>query len=281
MYLEKEKFSNERISGPYVYRALEAHPSFTVHYNCTEDIRPAEFSDIIFCRFEIPVKRNFLERLSMYDTPERSFINPPLVKMKYHTKEYLEEFIGSEFLPETMISSSSVEMLNLMYSGFSSRWVIKPLDENGGKGVSLIDIEKMPCNEIEKMILECSKGGKKRIISQEYITNVETYGDKRINLLFYEPVSAVLRLPQEGSFICNTSQGASRHKAEITDSDRNIIDAITPFLKKHRILWAGIDIIGPYLGEINVSSPGLLWRADNLNENTKGVDFLVQKLSEL
>ena len=61
---------------------------------------------------------------------------------------------------------------------------------------------------------------------------------------------------------------------------REIIEKIEPFLRENRGVWAGVDIIGPYLGEINFPSPGLLYRTDIFNENKEGTNYLIENIKK-
>ena len=145
--------------------------------------------------------------------------------------------------------------------------ILKPYNLNGGEGIIKISNNDYDENELKELIkkylndVEC-------VVAQEFIEDVKEKGDKRINVIGYEPVSAVLRLPAKNSYLCNIKSGGSRNKGEISEKDKKLIKQIRPFLEKNQLFWTGIDIIGPYLGEINVSSPGMLRRADILNKNT-------------
>lgn len=259
-------------SSAYVYRGMLNDSRFNAKWSSVPDASLAKDSDVVFCRLDIPVHRDFLEELSKYSG--KVFINDPISKIKYHTKDYLLEFLDSGILPGTVVSSDMNELLSFVYSKDAS-YIVKPLDMNGGRGVTKIhSLDSSLVDVLQSM----TNSGTKPVILQDYITGVEQLGDKRINILFYEPVSAIMRYPKDGSFICNQSSGGSLHKTEITSSDMAIIEKVMPFLKRNGILWAGIDVIGPYLGEINVSSPGLLLDADLLNGNTYSLDFLLDKL---
>ena len=92
------------------------------------------------------------------------------------------------------------------------------------------------------------------ILVQRYIPEI-TQGDKRVILIDGEPVGWMARVPQPGDHRGNMHVGATVEACELTARDREICDALTPRLKAEGLLFVGIDIIGNYLTEINVTSP--------------------------
>ncbi|MBT8489367.1 MAG: glutathione synthase, partial [Gemmatimonadetes bacterium] len=104
--------------------------------------------------------------------------------------------------------------------------------------------------------------------------------DKRINVFGFEVISAVTTRPAEGSFICHESSGGTAHADEISARDEHIVSEVLPFLREHDIWWAGIDVIGPYLGEINITTPTMIRRADEAHGSTRGRDLVVRRLAE-
>jgi glutathione synthase len=106
-----------------------------------------------------------------------------------------------------------------------------------------------------KALLELvTEGGRRYQIAQRYLPEAKE-GDKRIILLEGEPIGAVLRVPQAGETRANFHAGGSPRKAEIDDRDREICARISPALREQGILFAGIDVIGGWLTEVNVTSP--------------------------
>ena len=99
----------------------------------------------------------------------------------------------------------------------------------------------------------------------EFIDEVYN-GDKRIIILNGEPIGAILRKAKEGDFICNFHSGGTPHKTEITEEDLVICYEIKNFLIENHIYLAGIDIIGGFLTEINITSPTCLQEINRANE---------------
>lgn len=131
--------------------------------------------------------------------------------------------------------------------------ILKPLYEFGGRGIMYAergDVNLKGMVEFFKMAYP-----RLPIMVQRYIPSVITEGDKRLFWLDGEILGAFNRLPQNASIRSNTAQGGTIVPAEITDQDRVIVDRLTPFLRDHNIYFAGFDLIGGYLTEVNVTSP--------------------------
>ncbi len=119
------------------------------------------------------------------------------------------------------------------------------------------------------------------IIVQQAVPEAKA-GDKRIILFDGEVVGAILRVPHKGDFRANLHVGGSCKKVELTKNDKLICERLRPFLKKNGILFAGIDVIGNYLIEINITSPTCLQELDKLNKiNSAGIliDIVEKKLA--
>ena len=129
--------------------------------------------------------------------------------------------------------------------------IIKPLYGNGGQGVFHILPEDENFNSILEMFFSQSK---EPLMIQEYLKDVRC-GDKRIILLNGEPVGAINRVPQKGESRSNMHVGGIPEKTQLTKRDRFICNEISDSLKKKGLYFVGIDIIGEYITEINVTSP--------------------------
>jgi glutathione synthase len=129
--------------------------------------------------------------------------------------------------------------------------IIKPLYGNGGQGVFHI----LPNDENFNSILEMFfNQNKEPLILQEYLKDVRN-GDKRIILLNGEIVGAINRIPQEGESRSNMHVGGTAHKTILTERDRFICKEISQSLKDKELFFVGIDVIGDFITEINVTSP--------------------------
>ena len=129
--------------------------------------------------------------------------------------------------------------------------VLKPLYGGGGSGVVRLKADDPNLDallELHAMI------GREPVIAQKFIPAVSK-GDKRILLVDGEPVGAINRVPAEGQVRSNLARGGRAEAVELTARDREICAVIGPELKRRGLLFVGIDVIGDYLTEINVTSP--------------------------
>ncbi len=155
-----------------------------------------------------------------------------------------------DLVPETLVSSRVEELLSFR-DKFGGDMVLKPLGGRGGEGIFHITPGDRNCNTI---LETATQFGTRPQIAQRYLPEIR-YGDKRILLLEGRPIGAVLRIPRHGEFRANFHVGGAPAKAEITDRDREICTRLEPGLREHGILFAGIDVIGDFLTEVNVTSP--------------------------
>ena len=131
--------------------------------------------------------------------------------------------------------------------------VLKPLDDCSGRGITFLTIQDP---ELEQTLDEIftDNGMPRFILAQEFLPQISN-GDKRIYLVNGEAVGWVNRIPPPGSDLANIHQGATCHTSELTDNERMLSWEIGSELKQEGIILAGLDFIGGYLTEINVTSP--------------------------
>jgi Glutathione synthase/Ribosomal protein S6 modification enzyme (glutaminyl transferase) len=133
---------------------------------------------------------------------------------------------------------------------------------NGGEG-----IEKLESNQVKNKVIVQKLLNKYQlpIIIQKYIKEINL-GDRRIILIDGEYVGSVARIPAKNSIKANFHAGGAAQQAELVFRDKKICKTLKPFLKKHGLFFAGIDIIGNYLTEINVTSPTGIQEINRLNK---------------
>ncbi len=143
--------------------------------------------------------------------------------------------------------------------------VVKPMDSMGGESIFRITPGD---NNRNSIIDQITLKGNKTIMAQRFIPDI-THGDKRILLVNGEPVPyALARVPAKGEFRGNLAAGGQGHGVPLSDQDRRICTEIKTSLTENGILFAGIDVIGDYLTEINITSPTCIRELDaqyNLN----------------
>ena len=164
--------------------------------------------------------------------------------------------------PPTFVSQNEIEIKKFIKK--HKNLIVKPLYEKGGKGIF-----KITSNEknLDKKIKNTLKKENLPIVIQKYIPEVKD-GDKRIILLDGNPVGIMKRVPKKNELRANLSQGGTAKKTTFTKRDKIICAKLKPWLKKEGIFFAGIDIIGNYLTEINITSPTGIVEINNL-ENIK------------
>ncbi|MEM6481180.1 MAG: glutathione synthase [Pseudomonadota bacterium] len=142
--------------------------------------------------------------------------------------------------------------------------IVKPLYGNGGAGVFLLRQEDRNLSSLHEMFTGFSR---EPLIVQQYLPQISE-GDKRVILVDGEPVGAINRMPAAGETRSNMHVGGRPEPCALTDRDREICATIGPKLREHGQVFVGIDVIGRYLTEINVTSPtGIqeLERFDGIN----------------
>ncbi|MCQ8186364.1 glutathione synthase [Parvularcula maris] len=155
-----------------------------------------------------------------------------------------------ELMPPTLVTADE-EALRAFRDRHEDM-ILKPLYGNGGAGVFRV----RPGDENFSSLLEMFLAGPRPlpVIAQAYLKEVRG-GDKRVLLLDGEPVGAINRVPAEGEARSNMHVGGRAEPCELSERDLEICAAIAPELKERRLVLTGIDVIGGYMTEINVTSP--------------------------
>ena len=172
--------------------------------------------------------------------------------------------------PHQLISANFEELYKYSKDVLKYEGVIKPLGGKGGEDIYFTEKRNLR-NNLRALL----KQGP--ILIQSFIPNS---GDKRVLLLEGEPIAWYLRVAKEGEFLNNIHAGGKPVKCDLTERDKKIIEVVKPKLKKYGVLFAGIDILGNYLSEMNTENPGGTVRADklgNFNSKEKIIDYLEKK----
>ncbi|WP_101674227.1 glutathione synthase [Alloalcanivorax mobilis] len=139
--------------------------------------------------------------------------------------------------------------------------VMKPLDGMGGSNIFRIEPGSSNLSVIIEVLTE---HGKTPIMAQRYIPDI-TAGDKRILMINGEPVPyALARVPKKGELRGNLAAGGTGEGRELTDRDRWICEQVGPTLRERGLYFVGLDVIGDYLTEINVTSPTCMRELDQI-----------------
>lgn len=210
--------------------------------------------DVIFVRKDPPVDQNYISLIqTLCLIPRKTLIiNSPEGILKANEKLYALNF--KKFLPPTLVTHNKKELLDFLRE--HNEVVIKPLFHKGGIGVFYLKSNDR--NSIS--IIEKSLKSNSVLMIQKYLPYVK-HGDKRILLLNGEILGGILRVPQKGEFRAHISRGARYKKLRLSRRDLEICKKLKPYLQRDGLYFVGIDLIGDYLIEINVTCPANLREA--------------------
>jgi glutathione synthase len=164
--------------------------------------------------------------------------------------EKLSILAFADLIPSTRLTADAHELRDFL-DELGGRMIVKPVDGFGGREVLLVRREDPNLGTILEM---ATRDGRRQTVAQEYVAAARG-GDKRILLVDGEPVGAVLRVPAVGELRNNFHAGGTPHATGLDERDRAICSRVGPYLKKRGQFFAGIDVIGGMLTEINVTSP--------------------------
>jgi glutathione synthase len=186
---------------------------------------------------------HLLERIH----PKTLVLNDPAEVRNAPEKIFVTEF--PDLMPETLITRSRDEIRK--FRDEFGDIIVKPLYGNGGAGVFRIQ----PGDQNLSSLLELFEATwPEPFIAQRYLSDVRA-GDKRIILIDGEPVGAINRVPSENEARSNMHVGGRAEPIDITPREEEICARIGPALKERGFMFVGIDVIGDYMTEINVTSP--------------------------
>tara|TARA_B110000483_G_scaffold220410_1_gene275409 strand:- start:420 stop:1346 length:927 start_codon:yes stop_codon:yes gene_type:complete len=205
---------------------------------------------IIFIRQDPPYNMAYitsLHILELIDQEKTKIVNEP--KGIRNSPEKILIFNFPKLIPPTIVTRSKKHIVEFLK--IHKKAVIKPLYGNGGDNVYLISKNDLNLNQIIESFISKNK---EQFIIQRYIPEI-IKGDKRIILVNGDPVGAIARVPKNNEIRSNIHVGGSAKKILLSKSDRIICEIIGPELRKRKLFFVGIDVIGKYLIEINVTSP--------------------------
>jgi len=226
--------------------------------------------DVILMRQDPPFNSNFIYNTYVLESAEREgvlVVNKPASLRDCNEKVFATEF------PECCTPFLVTSDLSLLRSFIDEHkdTVIKPLDGMGGSSIFRIRSSDPNLNVILETVTESYST---KVMIQTYIPEIVD-GDKRILLLNGVPMNAaVARVPAEGELRGNLAAGASAVARSLTEKDLWICEQVGPRLKELGLVLVGLDIIGDYLTEINVTSPTCFKEYENLCDINVAFNFL-------
>lgn len=218
--------------------------------------------DVVWLRQDPPFDMGYITTTHLLDMlgPETLVVNDPFWVRNYPEKLFVLSF--PELTPPTTIARDIATL-----KAFKDRHkdiILKPLYGNGGAGVFRLDANDRNLNSLHELFTGINS---EPLIAQKFLPDVSK-GDKRVILVDGEPVGAINRVPAKGETRSNMHVGGRPEKVELTERDREICATIGPALREKDQIFVGIDVIGGWLTEINVTSPtGIqeLERFDNID----------------
>ena len=266
-----QKIVNE---GPITKRA--SHFYKTVEFE-TEMMALGEF-DVIFMRGNPPLDPlvlNFLDSVKDDVFIINAIDGLREANNKIYTASYYDP--DKELIPNTHVSKNIDYLLRIIEESENDKMIMKPLDGYGGSGV--IVIEKSAMHNIRSLLdfyINREPGKSNYVILQEYVEGAEK-GDVRVIMLNGKPIGSLRRVPPKGDVRSNISSGGSVEKYKLTAKDKVLCSKIGEKLVRDGIYFAGLDLIGGKLIEVNVLSPGTITDINKLN-NTRLQEKIIKYL---
>jgi glutathione synthase len=209
------------------------------------------FLDVLWMRKDPPVDAAFLHATQLVEATGSSsplFVNTPSGLRTANEKLWALHF--PDLTPATLVSRD-LSQVRTFIDDAPEGVIVKPVDGHGGEGVVLLQRGDRNTNSVLELL---TARGREWVVAQHYVSAARQ-GDKRILLLDGEPLGAINRVPLETENRANMAVGGTPVKTELTPRDREICARLAPHLRREGLVFVGIDVIGDFLIEVNVTSP--------------------------
>ncbi|MBD3897100.1 glutathione synthase [Halomonas sp. ML-15] len=221
--------------------------------------RPLAELDVILMRKDPPVDAHFLNAVHLLGFAEREgvlVVNPTRALLECNEKLFAQQF--PHCCTPTLVSCS--EPVLRAFHAEHGDVIFKPLDGMGGSGIFHVQPEGRNLGAIIETLTE---RGQRQIMAQRYIPEIRD-GDTRILLVDGEPVPyGLARVPMAGETRGNLAAGGTGVSRELTARDHWLIEQVQPLIRDKGLLFVGLDVIGDYITEINVTSPTCVREIDD------------------
>ena len=216
--------------------------------------------DVIWLRQDPPFDMHYITTTHLLDRvhPDTLVVNDPFWVRNYPEKLLVLDF--PDLIPPTTIARDLATI-----KAFKARHgdvILKPLYGNGGAGVFRLDAQDRNLSSLHELFASFSR---EPLIVQKFLPAV-SQGDKRVILIDGHPVGAINRIPAKGETRSNMHVGGRPEKVDLTERDLEICARIGPILREKGQIFVGIDVIGDYLTEINVTSPTGIQELERFDE---------------
>ena len=215
------------------------------------EARPLASFDCVMMRKDPPFDMDYIVATYILErTPPSTFVmNHPQGLRDANEKMFATRF--PELMPPSLVSCSKAQIREFLEAQ-GGALVLKPLDGAGGDGIFYVATGDRNVNAIIETV---TAHGRRAAMAQRYVPDIVTTGDRRIILLEGEPLGAVARIPPADELRGNIHVGGRVEKAVVTEREREICRTLEPVLREVGLWFVGIDVIGGFLTEVNVTSP--------------------------
>ncbi|MRI31640.1 glutathione synthase [Endozoicomonas sp. OPT23] len=275
-YMQQEDLYQSEGTAYGSMRPLEARYNPEDWYSMGErQERPLADLNVILMRKDPPFDMEFIYSTYLLEQAEQQgslIVNKPQSIRDCNEKMFATLF--PQCTPPVMVARSA--RLLQEFAETHGDVVLKPLDGMGGSSIFRTSASDQNFNVIVETL---TNHGQQQAMIQKYIPEI-TDGDKRILLIDGEPVPyALARIPKDGEFRGNLAAGGTGAGRELSERDRWIASQVAPAVKEKGLLFVGLDVIGDYLTEINVTSPTCIRQLDDQFGISIG-DMLMDKIEE-
>jgi len=219
--------------------------------------------DVVLMRKDPPFNMEYIYLTYLLEQAERAgvlIVNKPKSLRDANEKMFTLWF--NEYCAETLVSAD-IDIIKDFWRQ-QGEIILKPLDGMGGRSIFYAGKAETNINVIIETLTE---GGRIHIMAQQYLAAIKHKGDKRILLINGKPVShALARIPAKGDIRGNMASGASVKAVALSPREQQLCDAIGPELAARGLLFVGLDVIGDYVTEINVTSPTCIQELERLTD---------------
>ena len=243
----------------------------TAHFHLAEArIVPLTFFDVVFMRKDPPFDMAYVftsHLLALVDPRATFVLNEPRGLVNANEKLYALNF--PSVIPESLVTADAMRLKAFM-DALGGEMIVKPLDGCGGSGVLHVSRADRNLNAL----LELSTvEGTRLVMAQRYLPAARD-GDKRLIVLDGEPLGAILRVPREDEHRGNIHVGGQVRRSPVDDRDREICAVMAPRLRQDGLYFVGLDIIGGFVTEVNVTSPTGIQEIDRLDGTCLAADVM-------